>query len=165
MTTRWIQGSSGDSIALDDAYFPIIVATWFGAATESAVRAYFSWLHEMLARAASEKVPLVNVTDAGPAANPSASVRRLVAELTLGWGKVNGSQYPITSYVIIENPLIRGALTAIGWMHGDMKSNNVATCAQALDLAIADLTRAGHRAPPGLDPRRWRRPVRLQPAP
>jgi hypothetical protein len=161
MTTRWIEGSGGDAIAMDDSHFPIIVATWFGSATEPAVRAYFAWLHALVARSASEKVPVINVTDAGPAANPSADVRRLIAELSLDLERKGGLEafvYP--AYVVIENALIRGALTAIGWMHGNMRVKNVGTCAQALDLALADLARGGHRAPPGLDPRRWRRPAR-----
>jgi hypothetical protein len=161
MSNTWLEGSAGDGVMVDDTYFPVVVSTWFGAATEPAVRAYFAWLHRVLGRAQAGRVPaLVNITDAGPAGNPSPDVRRLIAELTVGWEKAGADQLHVTSYVVVESAVIRGVLTALGWLHGDMKAENLASCSQAIERALADLAAAGVSPPVGLDPARWRRPGR-----
>ncbi len=161
MAIRWLDGSEGDAIALDDTFFPILVTTWVGPASVSSVDTYFVWLDAMLKRAMQEKTPLVNITDAGLAKNPNAEVRRIIAERTKAWGASGADTHPVTSYVVIESAIIRGTLTVIGWLHGNMKSVNVATCAEALERGIQDLRAAGKPAPTGLIPARWKRPNRL----
>lgn len=157
----WLEGSSGDAIATDDTYFPILVATFVGAPTEETIRPYFAWLDRMLARAARERVPLVNVTDSGLSGVPSAQARRLIADLTKAWEQSGaGPRVPVTSYVVVENTAIRGALRVLGWLHGDLRAVNVATAKEALDHALEDLARAKVAAPPGLNPSRWQRPAR-----
>jgi hypothetical protein len=160
--TQWIEGSAGDAIAADDTFFPIVVATFFGAVSEPAIERYFGWLHRMQQRAVSESVPLVNVTDAGPAGVPSARVRRLIAEQTLAWGAANDkANVLVTSWVVVDNAAIRSVLRVLEWLHGSLKNNYVRTGEIALAGAISDLEAAGMPAPEGLDPARWERPSRL----
>lgn len=160
MALRWADGNEGDMIAMDDTYFPVIVATWVGAPTERAVRVYFQWLHEMLARALREHTPLVNITDAGPAKTPSPDVRRLIADLTKSVEEAGGDKQTVTAYVVIENAVIRGVLIALGWLHGNMQVTHVASPTEALEAGLKDLARARKPAPQGLQPAKWRRPDR-----
>jgi hypothetical protein len=162
MAVRWADGTDGDVIAMDDTYFPVLVATWMGAPTEKSVRAYFQWLGEMLARARREGTPLVNVTDAGPAKTPGPDVRRLISELTKAWEATGADAKAVTAYVVVDNALIRGVLTALGWLHGDLHVTHVSTCAEALDGALLALARARKPAPVGLSPEKWRRPERFR---
>jgi hypothetical protein len=160
MSIQWARGSEGDSIANDDTFFPILISTWFGSPTETLVRSYYRWLHEQLDRSKRERLPLIIVTDSGPAGVPSAEVRRLIADLTLEWDKAGATEARVGSYVVIENALMRGVITTLNWLHGNLQSENVATCERALTLALNDLSRRRVPAPTGLVPAKYRRPER-----
>jgi len=160
MGTRWIEGNAEDVIVVDDTHFPVVVSTWIGAPTERAVRGYFAWLHELLPRAIREGTPLVNVTDSGLAGLPSGDVRRLIADLTVEWERSGADKQAVSSFVVVESAVMRGALRALAWLHGDMKTTQFATCEEALEAAIQVLARARRPAPPLLVPSRWHRPMR-----
>lgn len=160
MSIQWGRGSEGDSIANDDTFFPILISTWFGSPTETLVRSYYRWLHEQLARSKRESLPLIIVTDSGPAGVPSAEVRRLIADLTIEWDKAGAKEVRAGSYVVIENALMRGVITTLNWLHGDLQNENVATCERALALALNNLSGRRVPAPPGLVPAKYRRPDR-----
>jgi hypothetical protein len=159
-TQRWIHGAAGDAIALDERWFPVLISTWFGAAGEDSVREYFRWLGEQAAGARAQGVPLVNVTDTGPAGLPAASVRRLIADLTLEWERRELQGVAVHAYVVIESALLRGTLNALAWMHGAMRAVNVGSLREALERAEMDLVRAGAAVPKGFDPQGARRAVR-----
>ena len=161
MAIRRIEGTDDDVIVMDDTYFPVVVATWFGAPSEKAVRIYFEWAREMVARATREGARIVNITDAGPAKTPDAAVRRLIADLTKALEAAGGNDEAMMSYVVVENAVIRGVMTALGWLHGNLKAHHVSTCAEALEAGIRELARARMPLPKGLEPAKWRRPERL----
>ena len=60
--------------------------------------------------------------------------------------------------VVLESALIRGVMSALAWLHGDMRTQQFGTCEDALDAALTVLTKAGWPTPPRLVPSRWRRP-------
>jgi hypothetical protein len=157
---RWIEGEKDDVIVVDDSHFPVIVSTWIDAPTEQAVRGYFAWLDEMLARAVRDDTPIVNVSDAGQAELPTAEVRRLVADLTGEWERRGADSGRVTSLVVIESAVMRGVLNALAWMHGNFKTRQFSTCEEALAAALHVLERARCPAPPLLVPSQWRRPRR-----
>ena len=159
MGSRLIEGGSQDVVFADDTYFPIIIATWIGPASERAVRGYFAWLDEMLARAVRESTPVVNLTDSGLAGLPSADVRRLIAELTAEWGRRGADAHAITAFVVVDSAVMRATLSALAWLHGGLKTTHFATCEAALDAAIEVLAEAGRKPPAGLVPSKWRRPT------
>jgi hypothetical protein len=164
VSTRWINGDSDDVIVVDDTYFPVLVATWFGAPSEGAVRVYFGWLEEMLEQALRDNVPLVNVTDSTAAGVPDARVRRVIAELTKTWEAAGAGPSRVTSCVVVDSAVIRGVLQVLAWLHGDLKTMQVSTCEKALTEAIEVLRRAGCTPPTGLVPKAWTRPPRSAPA-
>jgi hypothetical protein len=160
LAPRWIEGEADDTIVVDDTHFPVIIATWMGSPTPSAVRGYFAWLDDMLARAKRERTILVNVTDSTLAGMPSADVRRLVADLTKAWGR-QGADGLVSAHVVVDNALIRGVLRALAWLHGDMRTIQHATCEQALEASIDTLRASGLVPPASLVPSAWRRPSRV----
>jgi len=160
MGVQWIEGDGEDVIVADDTHFPVVVTTWMGAPTERAVRGYFVWLHELLARALREGTPLINVTDSGLAGLPSGDVRRLIAELTAKFEAAGADPHAVSAFVVVESAVMRGVLRALAWLHGGMKATQVATCQEALEAGLAVLAKARRPAPPTLVPSRWRRPAR-----
>lgn len=140
------RGSNGDAIVVDDGYFPVVVSTWFGKASESAARAYYAWLGDVLRRALRERQVLVNVVDAAKAEVPTADVRRLISDLTREWEKSGATPATVRALVVIESAPIRGVLNVLNWLHGDMHTENVAS----LDAAArsAGLTKGTLVRPP-----------------
>lgn len=126
---------------LDDALSPFSIATWVGPATLQLIAKFHSWAEQQVAAAKREGKPVIMVNDGTAAGRPPADVRRAFAELRLD------PEVPIKSFVVVTNPLVRGAMTAIGWLIGDgFDVINCKTMSEALERA-ADL--AGHL---GLEP-------------
>jgi hypothetical protein len=159
MAVRSIEGSGGDRVLVDDATFPFVVAAWEGEATEPAVRAYFVWLEGQIVRAMREKRPLINVTETSKAMNPKPSVRKLIADLTKQWGTSGADRHEVLAYVVVDSAIIRGVLTALGWLHGEMKVTHVATL-EAAATSANDALRALGRPELCIEPGALRRPSR-----
>jgi hypothetical protein len=156
---RWIHGEADDVIVVDDTHFPLVVATWIGAPTPPAVRDYFAWLNAILERAQREGTSFVNVGDGRLAGVPSAAVRALIADLSKEWyARHAGKQ--LKAVVVVDNPLIRGVLRALAWLAGDLDTEQIATCEEALTFAVRLLERSGVKPPRGLVPSAWQPPGR-----
>ncbi len=141
-----IRGEAGDLIRLDASFFPVVVTTWYGATTERAIREYYRWVRQMGARAKAERTQMVNITDAGLGGVPTAPVRRLISDLTKELDQ-DGFRAFMHSITVIDNVLVRGALTAIAWVHGDLNTPTVATRIEALERAAAILKPFGVEVP------------------
>ncbi|MBX7196689.1 MAG: hypothetical protein K1X94_31845 [Sandaracinaceae bacterium] len=158
---RVLPGSTGDVIVFDDTHFPVIIATWFGRASEASVRAYYAALGEQLARALADRLVLVNVVDTGPAEVPPADVRRLIDELNAEWERKGATDETVRAIVVIESSAIRGVLQVLGWLHArGLRTVNVSDVATAMRTANDTLLGLGHAPPLGLS--RVHRPVRPQ---
>lgn len=155
-----LHGSEGDAIVVDETYFPVVISTWYGAASPQAVRAYYEWLGRMLANAMASQRLLVNVVDSAHAGVPSAEVRRLISELTLEWEQRGADASTVRAFVVIESAAIRGVLNVLAWLHGGMKSVNVASLDAAVEGSLAALSAVGQPAPPGFVVGRVTRPAR-----
>ncbi len=141
-----LQGDSGDAIVVQVQCFPVVCSTWFSGSSTRAIEQYFRWVHEQIERAAREHAPLVNVTDAGAAGLPDADARRLIAERTkeLDTARVTRGFHSVT---IVESALIRGALNALAWLHGDMRTDIVGSRREAVERAATWLRSVGVSAP------------------
>lgn len=155
-----LRGPSGDAIVFDDGLFPVVVSTWYGRASEEAVRGYFERLGAALSRARGEGTVLVNVVDSAGAEVPSAEVRRLIADLTLAWEKGGAGPDTVKAFVVVESTAIRGVLNVLNWLHGGMRSENVASLDAAVSRAVEALRAAGQPVPAGLAPGKVQRPPR-----
>ncbi len=158
-TSALIDGDA--SVVIDERVPSIVVMTWFGEATERLVDEYFDWLESRLARARASRERVVLLTDTFAIARPSAVVRRRLADRTKVVTAGEGGPV-VASVAVIENDLVRGAVTALGWVVPALSRAQtfVGSIDEAFDYALARLEQAGISAPPGFSRASYRRPSR-----
>jgi hypothetical protein len=143
---EYFTARDGDaSVVGDIRHFPILIATWFGEPTESLVRAYFAWSDEVAREAIENGQRYVIISDNAHARRPSPTVRKLVATL-IDEGPAAETDRVITSFVVFESALVRGAVTAMQWLsRKDWNLVTTATVQQAVAGALGVLKQ--HRLP------------------
>lgn len=143
---------SGSSIIyLDDRFFPVVISTWVGTANLENCEAFAAWHTEQLERAIAAGLHMVSISDSARAERPPPVVRRFFADWTAKWDEEAGDR--VTSIAVITNPLLRGAMTAIGWIRPEVQRVvTVPDVREALARAIEILEEHGQPAPAGLDP-------------
>lgn len=148
MNSTVIHGSNGDSIVVQDQWFPIVCSTWRGSPSTQVIERYYDWLDAVVQRAKREATAVVNITDAGLSGVPDASVRRMIAERTKDFDFARATK-GFRAVTIVENAVIRGVMNALAWMHGDMemKSYTVASRKDAIEQAQAWLRGVGVVSP------------------
>jgi hypothetical protein len=147
------------TVIVDDRFFPVLISTWSGRANETTVRAFFEWSQRQMQRARKEGVKILQISDATDAERPDPVTRRLLAELTDLQGD-EAADLNYTSLVVLENPVIRGAMTAIGWLtRRKLELVAVADMPTAIRRAREELTKAGVKPPADLDPGSYVRPT------
>jgi hypothetical protein len=132
---------TNSELFLDDSLSPILVATFVGPATLTLVDRFHQWCDQHDAICQREGRPVIMISDATRAGRPPAPVRRAFAE--------HSFTSETRSYAVIDNPLIRGAMTAVGWLVGD--SFDVISCktlADAFELASEFARERGLQPPP-----------------
>lgn len=143
-----IRGAGGDSIVVQDQWFPVVCSTWRASPSLVVIEQYFDWLNRVLDRAQREGLAVVNITDAGLAGLPDADVRRMIAERTK---EVDFARAPkgFRAITVVESSVIRGVMNALAWMHGDMQMKNttVASRKDAIDQAQSWLRSIGITPP------------------
>ena len=121
-------------LILDDGLGPLLIATWIGPATLELVHHLHSWLDEEIASAQRRGTKLLLVNDGTYAGRPSAEVRRAFTE------RMTGFETIVQTIAVIDNPLVRGAMTAIRWVTGD--SFDVLSCKTMPEAMAAARTSA-----------------------
>ncbi len=151
----------GDSsVIVDDALWPIMIATWFGRPTEALVDRFFEFHAQLLDRARVEGTRIVMITDTFATERPSPMARKRIVDRTEAQA-ADVRQLTVDSFIVIENPVIRGVVTALAWVYPKMaESKNVGSLAIALEGSVESLRRAGIATPKHLVPSAYRRPVR-----
>lgn len=139
-------------VTFDDRYAPIYITTWVGTTTLEGAR----WGTEKQAAVAAELVRrgrrMITISDATRVERPPPEVRKYFADSTNANTSAHGA-VSISSYVVLTNPLVRGVMTAVGWMsEAARRVTTVATMRDALERALADLDAARLPRPVGLDP-------------
>lgn len=151
---RWVTTPTG-SVALDDRTYPVVFATWIGASDAESIQAFFDWNDAVLRRVAADRRVFTLVTDATLASRPDPAARALIAERTARMTREHTTveAFRVTGPIVIENPLVRGALTAIEWVLGtSMNAEYVDTCATAIASARRGFEKRGAPWPAGLTP-------------
>ena len=73
--------TSGDAaVVVDDTYFPIVIATWFGPPNERLINYYVEWQTKQLRRAATDATRVATVIDALDGVRPPATIRKVLTE-------------------------------------------------------------------------------------
>jgi hypothetical protein len=147
----------GSIVFLEDRFFPLVIATWVGPASESTAQAFFEWHHKQHARGAAEGRRFYSISDATLSGRPSPEVRRLFAEdvkmRSEEAEKAGKTPEELElSSVVITNRLLRGALTAIGWVAPSMKNlHSAATVQESLTHMLERMAEDGVARPEGLE--------------
>jgi hypothetical protein len=152
---RWVSSPNG-SVALDDRTYPVLFTTFVGASDHTTLRAFFDWNDAFLARAEREKKMFTMITDASVASAPDANARVLIAELTKKMQRDHpaADALRIPGPVVIDNPLIRGALTAVGWIMGtSLETEYADSCEAAITIVKQRFEARGAAWPVGLTPK------------
>jgi len=124
------QFRDGDSlIVADDDRAPILVTTWVGPASLKNVDSFFAWFQRRITEASKNGTFIVLLCDALDAERPGPEVRQALSRLQID------DKALIASPVVLTSPLVRGAMTAIGWVMGD-RMKHVSTWA-TVEEAIA----------------------------
>jgi hypothetical protein len=148
---RFVDGDA--DVVIDTRFMPIVISTWTGTGTVALANTYCEWLTGFFAEHAKLGTRLVMVTDASLANRPGGEVRtRFAAAPT--------PDFLLDSLIVVTNPAVRGAATAIRWIAGDrMKMNFASDLPSALIRALGLLARNGIEIPRALRADRYELPV------
>jgi hypothetical protein len=142
-------------MTIDDTHYPIVLQTIDPQATVSMIERFFEEMRRMADRAIREGTYYVEITDC-PAVFPPLQRAKLAEEVK----KSSPAQRKrsLGTFVIVDNALVRGALTAVKWMVPDslQKVTAVASWDEAFDRAAATLGARGIPLPATLGRRRLR---------
>jgi len=143
----------------DDSVPSLLIITVFGSPSEAVLRAYFAWSNKVVAAWRIKGMRYVALLDATDGQRPAARVRSVVSEL-VDEIRTRNPDVEVATVLVTESALVRGALTAIGWLsRSSWRPQPVRTCADGLRLAKQILIDVGIE-PPTLDPDSYRRPER-----
>ena len=152
---RWVSSPIG-SVALDDRTYPVVFVTWIGVADAATLRPFFEWNGQILRRAVKERRTFSMITDATRAGRPDAAARSIIAELTKQMQRTHADAdvYRVVGPIVVDNPLVRGALTAVGWIMGtSLDAEYADSCPAAIALVQKRFAERGADWPVGLTAR------------
>lgn len=152
MITRQERGTA--LAAIDDTHLPVVITTFRGHIELEMAQ----WHHGVTSTVLNPRYragqPLIYVTDARAMHVPSAVVRKYWADIMKENEAMMNSL--LGNWVVMDNPIMRGALTAIEWFSPlKRRIQYVANMEQAVSGANECLTQAGY-SPVALDGRSYR---------
>lgn len=160
MTRATVLKHEAASVVVDDRWPGIVFASWFGEASVALVDRYYDFHETVLARARRDRTKFVLVTDTFGAGRPSPAARKRIADRFAALGP-DAKETTAASYIIIENALLRGVVTALAWLDPRLESSvTVASTAAAIEGAFSVLRANGITPPADLSPTSYRRPPR-----
>ena len=137
---RLTEGSA--EVVIDDHMGSILVTTWFGAPDERLALRYNARCLQLLEDAGARNQRLVFLSDCLDAEAPSPAVRRIFADAH------HKHDALLDSVTVVDNPLVRGVVTALRWLLGDHLSlQSVRTLDDAFAYASQCLRDAGIEPP------------------
>lgn len=147
MPTLFELSESDSSATLDARALPLLIATWRGSASVDLVDQYFDAQLEVMQELDSRGERCVLLTMADQAGRPSALARQRIVDRTQSVREMI-ERVIVGNAIVITNPLIRGAMTAIGWLDPSLRGVPYHPSREAgFEWAKAELTRQGLPAP------------------
>lgn len=119
------------TIYCDARLFPVVLTRWVGTATLRNSERYAEWFIEQAKRAVGQGGRIVSISDASEAQRPPPEVRRWFSEWLVD--PLAGLEVVSHPVVVIQSPLMRGAMTAIGWFAPKVRQVLVV---ESLDAAV-----------------------------
>jgi hypothetical protein len=143
-------------ISFDNRYFPLVIAKPHKGWAEDAVRYYFeTWRATLAAQAHKQGVGIVIILDIRSSTVPPATVRKTAGELTATDKNTKGL---FRTLVVVDNPMLRGVITAIMWLAGDAPVSFVGTLPEGLKGAFREFEAKGVEHPQ-IDPATYTFPI------
>lgn len=140
-----------DCTALIDQRFErVVIVSFCGAVSEKLLREFVAWYrgHILSCRAGAE---FVMINDPSRVSRHLPGNRKVAADELKKLGPLM-ERYSLENILIVDNALLRGALTALGWLTGTKKVGTpVKDMPEAIATALRALTRVGLPVPAGLD--------------
>ncbi len=130
------EGPKG-AVIVDDRYLPLLVSTYVGEVEIQQGRWYERVVLEVIGRAASEGRRVASVHD-------TSRVTRTTAEMRQFWAEMSSRNAPtlesrtLANLMVVTSALMRGVLTAVGWMNPKVASLKLFP---SLDAAVTEALR------------------------
>ena len=139
----------GCSLLIDQRCDPVIIASFYGIITPKLLLEFSAWFRGyLMALRPGTKFVLIN--DPRGVSSHSPVIRKIA----VGEMKKLRTLMELHSQeniMIIDNTLLRGAVTALSWLTGNKAHHAVKDLPEAIEVASEALTRAGLPIPVGLD--------------
>jgi hypothetical protein len=149
-------------VALDDRWFPVVIATWWGEIVSEHVEAHYAWYDRELARAASEGSKLVAVNDILELQRVAGAIRRRFAEETDA-REDELRENVVGIFVVARRALWLGmAAAVVSMVGGGLRISSFGDMPSALERALVKLDHASVPRPAGLDPATYVRPSQTE---
>lgn len=130
------------SVTIDTTRFPLLISDWVGAPSPGLVEQYYTAYVSLLNELAADGRRCVMLTTTEKAARPSADARERIAKLTDEHAALIQS-IVVANAVVLTNPLIRGAMTAISWMNPTVRVPYLSSLEAGYAWATEELDRHG----------------------
>lgn len=138
-------------VIIDDRYAPLIVSSFAGEIDLPLGQWYEETSHKVIRSHAKQGLRMVGIHDATQAARTSAEMRKFWADMSRRAPKdINGVM--LANLIVISNPMMRGVLTAVGWLNPEVAQLRIfPSLTAAVDEAVSTITKAGGSVmlPPG----------------
>lgn len=121
-------------VIVDNRYAPLIVSTFSGEVELDQGLWYERVSLELIGREATAGRRVVSIHDASRVTRTSAEMRRFWADMSARNSATLESR-TLASVVVVSNALMRGVLTAVGWMNPKVAALKLFP---TLDAAVAD---------------------------
>jgi hypothetical protein len=138
-----VRQSARGAIVIDDRYAPLIITTFLGE-TDLVLGKWFEEAHKkIILNHGVQGRRVLSIADATLAVKPTPDMRRFWAELS-DRTTPTMKEATLATFLVVSNPLIRGAITAISWMSPSLRDlESFATIDLAIREAFQRLARAG----------------------
>ncbi len=141
-----LTGTNGVEGSVDMRFFPLTIEKKVGEPSEEYVRNFYKWRKACSAYAHSIGTCHVNIMNIDEWGVPKPTIRRLIGELSSDDKDEVGFAW---QFIVVNKPVIRGAVTAIVWMRGDQSVYSfVADWADGIRNALELFRQRGIELPP-----------------
>lgn len=144
-------------IVFDARYSPLLISTFFGKCDLEAAKWHTDLINQATLQAAKRGQRVITISDATHSDRPTAEARKFWAD-NMSTGSATVQAATLGTYVVFTSAVVRGALTAIGWLNPEVKK--IETFGTLPDAILAALRRlAKERLPaPDLQPEGYQLP-------
>lgn len=144
-------------IVFDARYSPLLITTFFGKCDLEAAKWHTELMNQATLDAARRGQRVITISDATHSDRPSPDARKYWAD-NMSTGSAVVKAATLGTYVVFNSAVVRGALTAIGWLNPEVKKiETFGTLAEAINAANLRFKKERITAP-SLDPKDYKLP-------